>query len=380
MELLNATKMKASYAMGMKPDGRELLVVVVKGTFNLPKPGVQPELAGQQADLVMADEFTGEPGFSAPRYESDFAPFKPRCDVLLNGSAYAPEGESVKRLKVELRVGSMEKSFTVVGNRYWRNWLGFIWRSSPEPFVRMPISYDNAFGGADLSHPNPKKHRFYPTNHAGKGFHSNLRKKAIHGKPLPNTEKTGWSVRWPRSKWHRPMAFGPVGRGWQPRPKFAGTYDKNWVDNIFPFLPPDFDDRYNQSAPADQQTDYLRGGEEVLLLNLSREGRTAFRVPTLEVPITFYPKNYEETKIVPLCDTLILEPDLDRFVMMWRAALPLKRNMFEMSQVIVGRMPRAFYRARELGKTWYPSLKELVDDRVAARSEQAEEEVEEVME
>jgi len=31
MDLLNATKMQAGYTMGMKPDGRELLVVVVKG-------------------------------------------------------------------------------------------------------------------------------------------------------------------------------------------------------------------------------------------------------------------------------------------------------------------------------------------------------------
>ena len=35
--------------------------------------------------------------------------------------------------------------------------------------------------------------------------------------------------------------------------------------------------------------------------------------------------------------------------------------MFEVAQVVAGRMPRGWYRARELGKTYYPSLKELVD-------------------
>ena len=373
MELLNATKMKAAYTMGLKPDGRELLVVVVKGTFQFPKPGEEAELADEQADLVRADEFSGEPGLSAPHYESDFAPVKLRCDVLLNGSAYAPGGEPVKRIKVGLRVGRMEKTFSAIGNRFWRSWLGVIWRTCPEPFVKMPISYDNAYGGADKSHPNPKKHRYYPTNHAGKGFHSNLKKAAIHGKPLPNTEQTGRSVRWPRSKRHRPMAFGPVGRAWKPRPKLAGTYDKNWLDNVFPFLPADFDERYYQSAPADQQIDPLRGGEEVSLLNLTREGRTAFRLPKIQLPITFYPKDYEEKEVNPLCDTLIVEPDLNRFIMLWRAALPLKKNMFEIAQVIVGRMPRAFYRARELGKTWYPSLKALVDARRAERAESSDE-------
>src|SRR5262245_40526143 len=103
MELLNATKMQAAYTMGMKPDGRELLVVVVKGTFQLPNAEAVPELAPEQVPLVMADEFTGEPGFSAPRYESDFAPFKPRCDVLLNGSAYAPVGQPAERVIVRLK-------------------------------------------------------------------------------------------------------------------------------------------------------------------------------------------------------------------------------------------------------------------------------------
>ena len=49
------------------------------------------------------------------------------------------------------------------------------------------------------------------------------------------------------------MSFGPVGRGWHPRLGYAGTYDQNWLDNVFPFLPADFRDDYYQAAPADQQ-------------------------------------------------------------------------------------------------------------------------------
>lgn len=362
MELLNATKMKAGYTMGLKPDGRELLVVVVKGTFNIPKPGEEAELADKQVDLVMADQFTGEPGLSAPTYESDFAPVKPRCDVLLNGSAYAPKGEPARRLTVGLQVGSMQKSFAVVGNRVWRSFLGFVSSTRPEQFVKMPISYDNAFGGTDSSHKNPKKHRACMRNTVGRGFHVNRAKEAIHLKPLPNTEELGRRVRKPKGK-YRPMAFGPIGRAWEPRPKFAGTYDQNWIDNIFPFLPPDFDERYYQSAPPDQQIDYLKGGEDVVLLNLTPEGQTAFKVPTITVPVTFYLKNYEEKETNAVCDTIIIEPDLRRFMLIWRASLPLKKNMFEVAQVVAGRMSRAWYRARELGKTWYPSLKELVDSR-----------------
>ena len=62
-----------------------------------------------------------------------------------------------------------------------------------------------------------------------------------------------------------------------------------------------------------------------------------------------------------MADTLVLEPDLNRFTITWRAHIPLKKNMFEVSQVLAGTMSRAWWRARELGKTYYPSLKALSD-------------------
>ena len=73
MNLVNATGLVAGYTLGIQPDGRELLVVVVKGTFMLPARGEEPSLAEDQQPLVETDEFTGEPGFSAPLYEIDFA-------------------------------------------------------------------------------------------------------------------------------------------------------------------------------------------------------------------------------------------------------------------------------------------------------------------
>ncbi len=66
MNLINATKMQAGYTMGIEPSGREQLVVVVKGTFNIPRKGEEPKLAEEQIPLIAADEFTGEPGFSSP--------------------------------------------------------------------------------------------------------------------------------------------------------------------------------------------------------------------------------------------------------------------------------------------------------------------------
>ena len=117
-----------------------------------------------------------------------------------------------------------------------------------------------------------------------------------------------------------------------------------------------FDERYDQAAPADQQIDYPRGGEEVQLLNLTPEGRTRFFLPTIDMPVVFFRKNEEPLYQQAALDTIVIEPDLGRVLLTWRASVPLKRNMFEMTQVLVGQMSRAWWRARELGKTYSPSI------------------------
>jgi hypothetical protein len=356
MDLLNTTKMKAAYTLGMRPDGRELLVVVVKGTFSFPeKKGDPAPLASEQVDLVMADEPSGEPGQSATLYESDFCPVKPRCDVLLNGQAYAPGGQPAERVTVALQAGNLQKAFDVVGHRSWKKGVLGISATRPEPFLTMPITYDTAFGGSDNSHEKEKKHAAYADNPVGVGFHSNLAVEAIEDAPLPNTEEEGKPVHNPRGK-YRPMAFGALGRGWPQRLQYGGTYDQNWVDNVFPFLPSDFDERYYQAAPEDQQLDQLNEGDEVILLNLTADGHAAFRLPKLEVPVTFFLTKGEEITTQAIADTLLIEPDEKRFCITWRVSLPLKKDIFEVAQVIVGRMPRSWYRARKLGKEWHPSL------------------------
>ena len=178
-----------------------LLVVVVKGTFTIPVDGKEPTLAAEQVPLVDADVFTGEPGLSAPLYESDYAPRKPRCDVLLNGSAYAPGGKPTDRVTVSLRVGSLHKSFDVVGNRFWKSGILLIGATAPEPFTVMPISYNNAFGGVDRSQEDPLKHRWYPTNHAGVGYHDYLDVKvhrrqaaAQHRRDRPAGHPPSWQL------------------------------------------------------------------------------------------------------------------------------------------------------------------------------------------
>jgi len=45
-------------------------------------------------------------------------------------------------------------------------------------------------------------------------------------------------------------------------------------------------------------------------------------------------------------DTVVLEPDHQRFTLTWRSSRPLRRDIFELAQVFVGRKGREWWAAR----------------------------------
>lgn len=366
MELVNKTRLVGGYTASTDKTGREWLVVVAKGTYGIPDhPGQTPRLLEQQLPLIMADVFPGEPSESAAIYENDFALHKPRCDVLLNGHCHAPNGEPATEVNVALKVGTLVKAFKVIGARTYEDSALSYSISKPVPFTTMPITYEQAFGGVDRTQADPAKHKWYPWNPVGAGFYPAANSAQTNGLPLPNTEELDRPVTAPNEH-YKPMAFGPIGRAWQQRIRWAGTYDQAWLDHQFPFLPEDFDLRYFQCAPEDQQIDYPRGGEEVALLNLSDKGRLAFRLPAnLKLPmlVVFHGDSTRETAAV--VDTVILEPDANRLTLTWRASSPLMRNIKEVAKVIVGQTTEQFEQAkaneeRMRGKRHFKSLAQLV--------------------
>ncbi|SCX78575.1 DUF2169 domain-containing protein [Pseudomonas sp. NFACC37-1] len=360
MELLNASKLVVAYTLGMASDGRESLVVVAKGTFDLPLDGRAATLADTQQPLLMADTFLGEPGLSAPRQEMDFAPFKPYCDVLVCGKAYAPGGRPVTQLTAGIRVGQMTKAFSVLGPRQWQPGLLGASPGLPQPFTEQDISYAQAYGGSHPMANKPGMLHEYPDNPSGCGwFPGSTGSAEIAGKPMPNTEELGKPIDSPSGDF-RPMALGPLGRSWPQRARFAGTYDDAWLADCFPFLPGDFDNRYFQAAPDDQQVPHLRGGENVQLLNLTPQERAGFRIPEMDVPVTFFLKKGGHETVSAVIDTLLIDTDARQVQLTWRVARPLRRNIFEIAQVLVGTMSTAWWHARELGKDYYPSLGALV--------------------
>ena len=351
--------------MGFQRDGRELLVVMIKATYDLPLVGQDVSLAGEQIPLIEADSFSGEPGLSTPLYETDYAHFKPACDVLLLGSAYAPAEHSVTHLQVTLKVGSMMKQFMVIGRRRWRKNTFGISSSFPEKFNVLPISYDVAFGGTDRTEEHKGRTYTFLSNPVGCGYWQHTDN--ISNQLLPYTQQIGHPIENPKGQ-YQPMAFSPIGRNWMPRCKYAGTYDQQWVENTAPFWPQDFDEHYFQAAPLDQTIPYPKGGEEVVLQNLTLDGYRAFNLPNQRMPITFILYKGNDITREAVLDTIILEPDKHRFTLTWRTNLALEKSIFDVKETVVGELSRAWHRARRFpGKQYYSNLAELARVRRSQR-------------
>ncbi|MBN9550174.1 MAG: DUF2169 domain-containing protein [Alphaproteobacteria bacterium] len=346
--------------------GHDWIVVVVKGTFDFPtKPGGLAQKSREQVPLVMADTHTAMPGYSATLWETDFAFRKSRCDVVANGYAYAPGGRPAERVPVGIKIGNWSKRFEVVGHREWRAIGPVFTATAPQPFLKLPISYDVAWGGVDRLDPEDKLPASYKYNPVGTGWSRTRNQRLIPGLRLPNTQAIGEEIRSPFGD-HKPMSFGPIGRGWPGRAEYAGTYDQNWVDNVFPFLPQDFDERYFQMAPSDQQIDLPRGGEDVVLVNLTPEGRVGFRLPPTTLPICLFKGRRPafEGDINP--DTILLDPEARRFSMVWRLAHRIKTSLLDFSECWLGPPTPGMLLARDTGKRYVRAgLLPLNRDRVA---------------
>jgi len=152
-------------------DGRIYVVVVVRGTFDI---GDTREIvkSDEQDPVCFGDEYFGEEGKSSIRMAADTAIRKPGTDIVMIGSAYAPNQQPVSKMNVTLSVGSLSKNVSVFGDRVWEHTLGKTHISRPKPFEKIPIVYEHAFGGVDARHENPAKHDWEKRNPVGTGFYA----------------------------------------------------------------------------------------------------------------------------------------------------------------------------------------------------------------
>jgi hypothetical protein len=346
--LNNNTPFAAERTWVRDQDGAEVWIVATKGSFVIRSNG-QQILAAEQTEISRVPEFSGQPGLSSLLCESDLVHKKTRTDVILHGHAYCPGGKPMNRVDVRLKINNLiDKTLRVYGNRLWERRLFGIALTRPKPFTCMPITYERAFGGKDQEAKSPRRHRWESRNPVGTGFAA--RKENIIGKPAPNIENLHKSY----GSWRKgePAGFGPIPRHWSPRVELAGTYDELWEKNRSPLLPLDFDERFYQCAPDDQQVPaFLKGGEVVELFNLTPDGYLRFHLP--KVTLGMVTRFYDGTKTEHRADlhTLIIQPDERRFQIVWHSNLPChnKSEQLERTNIFLKRRIKALRANLETG-------------------------------
>ena len=297
----------------------------VKATFEMRHD--HPPKAAKASELITGDVHYDGDDKKSIRYSSDFAVFKPRSDVLLVGNCHSLAGQPSARTPVSMRVGELSKTLNVTGNRYYKDLGSNV--TDPVPFTRMPVSYENSFGG-------PR----YKKNPVGKGHSAKEFTDSGHDRlPLPNIEYP------PETKSNRskePAGFGPLNGRWSQRMQYVGTYGHNWEKTCWPWFPKDFDWSYFNAAPKDQQVDgYLRGDEKIELENLHPD-HSIYRshLPDLRARCFFREANPDEERplreVPLLLDTLWIDIEKELLILVWRGLVEIHSlKMKEIGQVLV---------------------------------------------
>lgn len=313
------------------------LVVVVKATVTI-VPGGRCVLAAEQVPVSLEGETWGDDSAeSSYRYEPETALFKPGTDVVVIGHAYARAGAGLDAV-VGVEAGPLRKVARVVGARRWdRRRVGFE-PTPPEPFEKVPLTWEEAYGGrAGGPETDGAAIEGEPRNPVGKGFVAS--RGDASGVPLPRLEDPDEPITRPSQR-PTPVGFGFVSPHWQPRASFAGTYDERWVRERAPLLPQDFDRRFHcAGAPGLVSASHLRGDETIRLLGLSRSGALAFGLPELAPPgVTVHRRSPGPAPLAPKLDTIVIEPDEGRVQLTWRSHLLLPEGPHTVREIRIDQM------------------------------------------
>lgn len=277
-------------------------------------------LVEEQPAIELGGTYNGEPGTSSYRLEPQMAPLKLATDVVLLGHAHAPR-YGVPYVDVAFQLGPVRKMVRVFGDRKWYRRMGMEAATDPQPFEKIPLVYDRAFGGWDRTPENAEWHTFEKRNPMGVGYHHKLYSRFVEGEPLPNLENprqllSGYS------QTPEPAGFGFIGPDWMPRVQYGGTYDEAWMKNRMPLLPKDFDRRFFTAVPPDQMAlpGAFRGNERGVVVGAVPEGQWIFGLPGEPPPqCTIYLQRGKPHSLAPNLDTIIVDADAKQVSLLWRA-------------------------------------------------------------
>ena len=325
--LVNLTSFAASHALLLDTDGAHVLCVGIKASFDLPpsfdlNEGSAPVLSPDQEPVMLSPRHLADDPARSLLREAELTLDHPGTDVIVNAVAHAPGGRAVARLPVSVQVGALKAEAVVSGHRIWQRQGSQVLPGAPEPFTRLPLCPENAFGGG---HAAAEGFVCDERNPLGRGFCTDPL--ALIGQPLPNIEAPGAELTRALPGALPPVAgFAARAGHWLDRRRLAGTYDAAWQRDRMPLWPQDLDRGHFRAAmPALQSATELLGHEPVVLSHLSPSGQMAFRLPRVVPQLRSLIRGEKAFQPVHL-RRIILEPERGRLVMLWRGMIRAGRD------------------------------------------------------
>lgn len=260
MDVYNYTDFPAlSFRQIQAGTGLTMACVTVKATCDLVDGGPLV-LSDRQEPILYEDKYIGDPHDTSLIGVSDLIPFKPATDVTLSTAAWADHEPQV----ASISIGAMHHSMTILPRRQliYRDEM---WMATEPHLVREPraLSWRNTYGGV-LTQAGEPPFDVIRENPLGCG--------AVDLDTVPHDTVLDVPSIVPSSdvsKHGPPWGCAPVPPWWKWRQQYAGTYDEDWLNEVHPRLPDDFDYRFYQVAPPPLICDgYLVGGEPIILSNL----------------------------------------------------------------------------------------------------------------
>lgn len=350
---------------GKDPEGGQILSVVCKRTYHVDSRG---RLSYAPEQVPLFEDFIVDPATPTVLvHDADLIPFKPVTDILVLGNAYAPSPAG--SILTAVRIGKRSKQVLAIGDRRASlSRTGRLLFSEPEPFERMALGYERAYGGIDavsearLGDPTapikaclpreaqgPGSSEYsYPRNFAGRGYLIEATPEAVESLVLPNLEDpedrltpdrivVGSTRAWP--KMPLPASYGVVDYGWFPRIAYMGVvplYEPEHSEfeevrrgfapasilkETFLTPAPDIDFRFTSCGSLGLQLSHLRGDEEIVLYNLHpQQPKWEIRLPGERPEIATDGRNGTMNKTEPVIQTVTIEPDQDRVTVVWRGS------------------------------------------------------------
>ncbi|QOG11535.1 DUF2169 family type VI secretion system accessory protein [Arcobacter sp. FWKO B] len=270
------------------------------------------KLDKNQGDLFDKDIFFDDSNEKELRYSTDYIPFKPMADIIINANSYSKIALPMWSCGVKVFSQSnkmiLEKNLIVSGQRNWIKKPIVGWElENPTKCDKVPLRYSLAYGGEITK--DEEIISSYPYNPIGIGLvdknHPShiIKAPQIYEAKLPINPDVPYEIL-------SYEGFGNIDRSWEDRFVFGGTYDDNWIKNQSPFLPLDFDYRFYQTSHPDMRLkEYIQPFTTVVLENLLPNASIAKIIIPPYTPISKTTTNTQENISSMNLDTLLIDID-----------------------------------------------------------------------